>query len=347
MMSGRGGTESALNALGKGLQELGDEVRLYLLGGASPDTAWLRNIQHTIVGDPSDSRFVRFRKYSLGLAGEFRAYRPDVVVALDAFRLLKGKLALRLAMLNAPTVSWIHFPLAQIKHPGLLKLADGHLAISEGVAGQLHGLLGPRARDKVATIYNGIGMNKMRIGRSATEVTQFLSIGRLDYEGQKRVGDLLTAAAKLKGNFELTIVGDGDDRGRLEEYGRRMGLDSKIHWLGWKNEPWSFVTTADCLLLTSSYEGFPMILLEALSRGVPCISTDCEFGPSEVIEPGRNGWIYPVGDVEALRELMQAIMDDPTILPLGDVAVASIEKFSVRAVAERAHQALDGFRAVN
>jgi hypothetical protein len=62
-------------------------------------------------------------------------------------------------MLN-PTVSWIHFPLAQIKHPGFLKLADGHLAISEGVAGQLHGLLGTGARDKVATIDNGIEMNK-------------------------------------------------------------------------------------------------------------------------------------------------------------------------------------------
>jgi glycosyltransferase involved in cell wall biosynthesis len=77
----------------------------------------------------------------------------------------------------------------------------------------------------------------VRIGRSSTGVTQFLSIGRLDYEGQKRVADLLTAAAKLKGNFDLTIIGDGDDRGKLEEYGRKLGLDSKIHWLGWKNEP--------------------------------------------------------------------------------------------------------------
>jgi UDP-D-galactose:(glucosyl)LPS alpha-1,6-D-galactosyltransferase len=248
-------------------------------------------------------------------------------------------------MLSAPVVSWIHFPLDRIKHQQILKLANGHLAISEGVAEQLRALLGPQSRDKVSTIYNGIAMDKEHIGRPAAGATQFLHIGRLEYEGQKRVVDLLKATAGLKGDFELTVIGDGGDRSRLEQLARELGIDSRIHWLGWKDGPWNFVSNANALLLTSSYEGFPMILLEALSRGIPCISSDCKVGPSEVIEPGRNGWLYPVGDVDALRKVMQSIIDDPAILPTENAVVASVQKFSLQAVAERTHTALHRFGA--
>jgi UDP-D-galactose:(glucosyl)LPS alpha-1,6-D-galactosyltransferase len=345
MMSGRGGTESALKGLGAGLRGRGDEIRFYFFGGAPSDPTWIEGFPYTILGDRSDSRLTRLRKYSLGLAEEFRKFRPDAVIALDTFRLLKGKLAVRLAMLPAPLVSWIHFPVDRIKHPQVLKLAAGHLGISEGVSEQLRALLGPRSRDKVATIYNGIDVNKARVKRPVDGTVQLLHIGRLEVERQKRVVDLLNAAAGVKGNFELTIIGDGDDRSKLEALSRELGLDARVRWLGWKDKPWDHVTEASVLVLTSSFEGLGMILIEALVRGIPCISSDCKVGPSEIIEDGKNGWLYPVADVKRLQTLMQAVVDNPAILPSQDVAVASAQKFSLQAVAERTHTALHRFGA--
>lgn len=344
MMSGRGGTESALKELGTGLQRLGHDIRFFLFGGASTDPTWMQGVPYTVVGERNDSKLTRLRQYSFGLASEFRTYKPDVVIALDTFRLIKGKLALRLAGLRAPLVSWIHFPVDRIKHFQILKMADGHLAISEGVAEQLRALLGPSARGEVLTIYNAINVDLAPVPRPEGTV-EFLHIGRLEYEGQKRVADLLQAASAVRGNYHLTIIGDGNDRKRLEELAASLGISDRIVWMGWQDKPWQSVTVASTLILTSSFEGLGIILIEALARGVPCISSDCKVGPSEIITHGTNGWLYPVADMEKLRELMQTIVDHPELLPSQQTAIASAQKFSYEAVANRALDALRRFGA--
>ncbi len=78
-----------------------------------------------------------------------------------------------------------------------------------------------------------------------------------------------------------------------------------------------------------------MILLEALTRGVPCITSDCDHGPKEIIRDDANGWLYPVGDIDRLTALMQTVIDNPAILPAPEDVAASAQRFSARAVAER------------
>lgn len=337
MMSGRGGTESAIMGLAQGLQQAGDEPHVYFFGGEPSDPRWIDAVPHTILGSRTEKRLQRFRKYSFGLAAELKRFRPDAVVALDAARLLKGRVALTLSGHRASLWSWIHFPIERIKNNRLLRLADGHLAISEGVAGQIRDLLGASHAGRVFTIYNAIPMDGTQVTRPANqEAVEFLHIGRLEFAGQKRVADLLAAAARLQGNFRLTIIGDGGDRARLEEYSRELGLASRIDWLGWKESPWDHVSLASLLLLTSSFEGFGIILVEALSRGIPCITSDCKYGPDEIVEHGRNGWLYPVGDIDRLAQLMQAVLDNPGILPAQEDVSASAQKFSAQAVTERA-----------
>jgi UDP-D-galactose:(glucosyl)LPS alpha-1,6-D-galactosyltransferase len=340
MMSGRGGTESAILGLVRGLQSLGDEPHVYLLGGAPSDPLWLEQIPHTILGSSQLNRLRRFREYSFGLAKEFRRFRPDVVVALDGPRLLNAWVALALSGHRAQVWSWIHFPVERIKMRGMLKHADGHLAISEGVARQLRAFVGARKNDRVVTIYNPIETNLSITPRpSSAAPAVFLHIGRLEWDRQKRVNDLLTAAARLKGEFNVVIVGEGNDRSRLEQYSSELGLDGRIDWIGWKSDPWAAVKEASVLVLTSSFEGFAIVLAEALAHGVPCISSDCKVGPDEIVEEGISGWFYPVGDIEALAQRMQQIVDNPDILPEAEALRVSAQKFSVQAVAERAHKA--------
>jgi UDP-D-galactose:(glucosyl)LPS alpha-1,6-D-galactosyltransferase len=337
MMSGRGGSETAVAGLVQGLLSGGDETHIYLFGGLPRDPRWLKGLHYTVLGSPTETRLRRLIKYTFGLAGEFKQFRPDVVVALDPPRLLKGRVALALSRIKSPLWSWIHFPIEYIKMKRLMKLADGHLAISDGVGRQIKRLVGGSGAEHVVTIYNAIPMDGERVTRPAgRDTVEFLHVGRLEFAAQKRVADLLAAAARLKGNFRLTIIGDGDDRDRLEQYSRDLGIGDRITWLGWRDAPWEHVTKASLLLLTSSYEGFGIVLVEALSRGIPCITSKCNYGPDEIIEHGRNGWLYPVGDIEQLAQLMQAVIDDPQILPSQESTAASAQKFSTRAVTERA-----------
>jgi len=340
VMSGRGGTESAILGLMRGLESIGDECRVCLLGGASSDPRWLDTTPHIIFGSPRQSRLRRFWEYSFGLAKELRSFRPDVIVALDGPRLLIGKVALALSGHRAQLWSWIHFPVERIAMTQMLKFADGHLAISEGVAGQLMPFLGKRSKGGVVTIYNPIETDIPVVPRPAPGgPAVFVHIGRLEWDRQKRVNDLLAAAALLKDKFRIIIIGDGDERPRLQQYSRELGIDDRIEWLGWKTEPWTAVKEASALVLTSSFEGFGIVLAEALARGVPCISSDCKVGPDEIIEEGTSGWFYPVGNVEALAQRMQQIIDGPGILPGPEALRASARKFSVQAVASRASAA--------
>ena len=345
MMSGRGGTESAILGLSQGLESTGDEVRVYFFGGKPRDPRWIESVHSIILGSPTEKRSKRLWRYFFGLASEFRSFRPDAVVALDSLRLLKGRAALVLSGQKASVWSWIHFPMERIKYRWMLRLADGHLAISDGIAGQIRDVVGPSRAERVITIYNAILMDGVRVPRpTVDEPVAFLHIGRLEYAAQKRVSDLLAAASSLRGNFRLTIIGDGGDRARLEEYSRELRLGGRVEWLGWKDQPWESVEQASALLLTSAYEGFPMILLEALARGIPCITSDCNYGPREIVEHGRNGWLYPTGDIDRLTKLMQAVIDNPAMQPAVESVAASARKFSAGAVAERAKRA---FAAMN
>jgi UDP-D-galactose:(glucosyl)LPS alpha-1,6-D-galactosyltransferase len=346
ILSGRGGMESAIRGLALGFAALGHEPRVYLLGGPPPETAWLEQVPYAVFGNAQQSRLRRFHEYSFGLAKEFRSFRPDVVVSLDGPRLLKGKIALALARRRAATWSWIHFPMKFADMRALLRLADGHLAISEGVANELRDFLGERRKGRVKTIYNPIQVDVPGVSRPVRgEPAVFLHVGRLEWDRQKRVNDLLAAASRLTGDFRVVIVGDGIGLAQLQQYGRELGLESRIEWLGWKSNPWASVQQASVLLLTSSYEGFPMILIEALAHGVPCITSDCKFGPDEIVEEGTSGWFYPVGDVEALARRMQQIIDHPEILPSAETLRQSAARFSSTAVAERACQAFASNRS--
>jgi UDP-D-galactose:(glucosyl)LPS alpha-1,6-D-galactosyltransferase len=110
--------------------------------------------------------------------------------------------------------------------------------------------------------------------------------------------------------------------------------------MGWQDDPWRATGSGSALVLTSAFEGFGMILLEAISRGLPCISSDCESGPTDIIEDGKNGWLYPVANVDRLAELMQRVVDRPELLPEARLVRETARRFSAASVAERARKAL-------
>ena len=112
----------------------------------------------------------------------------------------------------------------------------------------------------------------------------------------------------------------------LERQIRKSGLAGKIRLRGHSDRIREELLSHSCLVMSSRYEGFPMILLEAASCGVPLVSYDCPCGPSEIIDDGIDGYLVPSGDTAALADRICLVIEerDPG---MGQAARSKAEAF--------------------
>ncbi|MGK4016869.1 glycosyltransferase [Weissella paramesenteroides] len=223
-------------------------------------------------------------------------------------------------------VSWIHFSLNHM--PGLgnslekmksfLPMADAHLAISNGIAKEL-AEIGIQKR-KIYVIYNPVPKQKKVIYQKKKEdIPQFIYVGRL-YDEQKNISGLLRILSTLNFKFSFDIYGTGPDEAQLKKLSLSLFKEaSNIVWHGWSPNPWQLVDSADALLLTSRYEGFPMTLLESISRGLPVVSYDCPTGPRDIIVDGKNGYLVPNGESEQFRNSIMKIINRENFSDRGSI----------------------------
>ncbi|MBF7071670.1 glycosyltransferase [Aliarcobacter butzleri] len=151
----------------------------------------------------------------------------------------------------------------------------------------------------------------------------FVTVGRLDSGKNHK---LLIEAVK-DFNADLWIIGDGELKEELKKYINELNLNDKVYLLGKKENPFSFLSKADCFVFSSNYEGFPNVLVEALVCGLPIISTDCQSGPREILAPTSNisfqlkdkiefaeyGILVPIKNVEKLKEAMNLLINDKNL----------------------------------
>lgn len=146
-------------------------------------------------------------------------------------------------------------------------------------------------------------------------VPYIVSVARLD-EIQKDHRTLLRAYAELlqRESVEehLVIVGNGAFRAELENLARDLGIGARVHFAGHQDNPHPIVAGASVLVLSSKYEGMPMVLLEALAIGKAIVATDCPTGPREILDGGKAGALVPVGDVGAMADALARLLTDKT-----------------------------------
>lgn len=345
-ISGRGGVETVVAEVMSRLESTGDECRLYVFGGTQ-DRAWLQRIRwNKVVGPISGFRPLRLLALLLLAVREMLLWRPDAIVCCDPTTVRLARWARALTFLQkTPVLCWLHCSAYQMKGQHEYSRVDAHLSICEARAKEVRPFMEKSSvgsAEDVFLVYNGTkALGQRPIPRSRTPI--FVYVGRVHYEAQKRVKDLIEAAGQLHGDFLIKILGSGsdEDMSRLRALQEKLGLGSKVQWLGWSKDPWAEVSEASAMVQPSAYEGFSMVLIEALARGLPVIASDFDGISAEAIDSGKNGWLFPPGNVEELRKIMQAVVDNPAILPPAQTVQATAERFDLSRTSQSFRDAVD------
>lgn len=197
--------------------------------------------------------------------------------------------------------------------------SDGIIASSRGVAEDLTAFAGIPAKD-ISVIYNPVVAPE--IFEKAKEPLQhpwfapgappvILGVGRL--AEQKDFSTLIKAFALVQKQCpsRLMILGEGHLRSELETLIEELKLQDSVALLGYTENPYVYMANAAVFVLSSKFEGFGNVIVEAMAFGTPIVSTDCPSGPAEILENGKYGKLPPVQDVEALAKAIIATLKEP------------------------------------
>ena len=188
------------------------------------------------------------------------------------------------------------------------------------------------------TVHNGVDIE--HIGKLSEEEATHrwfdeqtpvaVAVGRLfpskGYENLVKAVSMVNDVTPLK----LLLVGDGPMRGKIASTAKELGMGDKIDFTGSVLNPHKYAAKCNLFICSSLFEGFSNSLLEALALGLPAVSTDHDFGASEIIENGKNGILVPVGDPEKMAEAVLKLLQNRTFAAkIGEEAKKRVRELSV------------------
>jgi glycosyltransferase involved in cell wall biosynthesis len=312
----------------RGIAERGYEVDLVLAQREGPYLSQVpENINvvdlkagRVLTSLPALVRYLRRAKPAALLS----AMNHSNIVALWAHRLARVRLRAVVSVHNTLSMEVKHLNGRGRLIPYIVRWcygwADGVVAVSRGVADDLSNTIG-LPRERIRVIYNPVVVPELfQMAKEPVDHTWFrageppvvLSVGRLtaakDYPTLLRAFSLVTRARPVR----LVIMGEGEERAGLEAMVRDLGLEDVVSLPGFAKNPYAYMSKAAVFVLSSAWEGFGNVLVEAMAVGTPVVATDCPNGPAEILENGKYGRLVPVGNAVALAEGILAALDGST-----------------------------------
>jgi len=296
------------------------------------------------------------------LSGIIRAQKPDIIHSAKthvntiavAANLLAGRPSCAIPSER------VHLP-AHVRHQSLAKRWKWHATLS------IAGLVYRKAADKVVFVSQGAlegGCERLGLPRSRATVIYnpvvddalvqashqpvdhpwfaeerdmpvIVGVGRLTK--QKGFSYLLRAFQRVRGSLasRLVLVGEGEDLAVLRGMARKLQVGADVAFLGFQSNPYKYMARADAFVLPSLWEGFGLVLVEALAAGAPVIATRCPSGPEEIVTDGVDGLLVPPADSDALADAIINVLTSPMLAhKLSEAGRRRADEFQVeRAVA--------------
>lgn len=282
-----------------------------------------------------DLKAKRVRNFVFPFISYLRSRRPSVVLVamwpltvLAVVAVCLSKLKPRIVLSEHTTISKIPFANNYIKRLFLrltigifYNLADEVVVVSKGVATDISRMSLPRISN-IRVIYNSVKKIEPKNNNNLSDDSinqqchlddciKYVAVGNL--KPAKDYHTLIKAfriVANSK-NAKLTIVGIGPEENSLRQLVAELNLENLVQFVGYVSDPDIYISTSHALVLSSRWEGFPNVLVEAMRHGIQVVSTNCMSGPSEILEDGRYGFLSPVGDVSRLAMNMITAIDYP------------------------------------
>ncbi|MPM56305.1 Glycosyltransferase Gtf1 [bioreactor metagenome] len=268
--------------------------------------------------------------------------KPDIIIDFDTS--LRGNIN----EYDCKSIAWIHMHIgnwlksesALKRYAKALNRYDKIVCVSDEVKKELD-TVDKKLAAKTISIYNPFNFNNIQqlANEEFDENEQqfanekfLLMVSRLDLTC-KDYATLFKAFDIAKENGydgQLYVVGDGDHRNEILEMRSQMKHKENIQLLGAKTNPYKWMKRCDKFILSSTFEGFGNVLVEALAVNDTVISSDCKAGPDEILESGKIGYLFKVGDFQKLADLM--IGAQPISRPMID---ASIKRFSSEVIMQQ------------
>ncbi|KXO10890.1 glycosyltransferase [Marinobacter excellens] len=298
-----------------------------------------------------DLKAARVRNVLGPLIQYLKESKPDAIIAAMWPLTVFAPLAARLAGYQGRVIISEHSPLsiAYRRHGRLHQLvmrasqrvcyplADVRVAVSSGIADDLASLSGLSLK-QFTVIHNPAALGKVNANAACPEQLSgrpgpiILTVGTL--KPVKRHDLLIEAFARLPASLGATlcILGEGPMREELEQQIDRLGLQGRVLLPGFAVDPGPWYGHSDLFVLSSDYEGFGNVIVEAMEYGVPIVSTDCPVGPTEILAAGQYGALVPVGDAHALSQAILAALTEK-----GDQAALKLraKDFAIEIIAQK------------
>lgn len=311
-----GGTERVTCLISNMLQDANDyNIVIISLNKAHGNIKFpLQEQVHTVrINETPKTGIYRFPVVCARLAHLVRQYKIDILIDVDGILDLYS-IPVKI-LTHVKLISWEHFNYHQnpdVPYRKLSRQLAGIFATAivtltkQDKQNYEQNLKCKRA--KILTIPNPMTVQGKDDYHSDSRT--IVSAGRLTY--QKGFDMLVDVAAQVlpqHPDWQWVVLGDGEDHDALVQKTNERGLSTQLHFLGRTDNLGSYLEQAALFVMTSRFEGLPMVLLEAKAYNLPLISFDCETGPREIIQNGTNGYLIPCFDTNAMANQINILVE--------------------------------------
>lgn len=330
-LNNAGGTERVCSIIADELSHIGYDVSiLSITGGDNPFFPLSKNIETESLFPMPGRTLYRTPAIIYKLRSYLKKESIDTLVVVETMSVLFTLPAIQ--GLSIKHICWEHFhfnvDLGKRSRGLARQLAARHCdaVVTLTKKDKEYWLQGTKHKSQIISIPNPSPYKTQKC-KKRQESKIVLAVGRLTHP---KGFDLLIQAwakvAKEKCDWQLIIVGEGEDRQLLTELINEYQLNSKVNLVGTVNNIEDYYKKSDIFCLSSRYEGFGMVLIEALAFGLPIVSFDCELGPAEILED-TGAVLVPLSNIELLADALIKVMDNEE--QRETISLRSIEKSKV------------------